>query len=303
MTFPEPDTRTAQFHVHRTHLTRIAQRMLGSTMEADDAVQEAWLRFNRVEISQIANPAAWLTQVITRICLDTLRARRRFDNNIEFDTEQSLETERVVDGLSHDIELGPLDQLLLAESLGLALQVVIQQLTLGERIAFVLHDLFDLPFDEIAPIMSRSPAAARQLASRGRRRIHHATAVPNEELLLQRNVVDAFLEATRNGDIDALLTLLDSEVEVQSDAEALPPGVAPNARGAQIVARRALQGAGQGHDAIPVLVNGKVGIAVAPAGRLVSVLTLQIVRGRITAIDVVAEHTRLHALQIGLLPY
>lgn len=298
--------RTAQFEARRAQLTRMAQHLLGSTLEADDAVQEAWLRFSRTEPAHILNSAAWLNTVVTRICLDLLRARKRTGEteiDADQDLESELEIESAVDALSgrwasDSTAADPLDQLVLAESLGMALQVVVQHLAPAERIAFVLHDVFDLPFEAVGPIIGRSSTAARQLASRGRRRIHRAPSVSDDALSAQRNVVDAFLDASRKGDFEALLSLLDADVELHTAAA----GVPVRTQGADMIARRALQGAGESHAAVPILVDGQAGLAVLHEGRLRSVFVFQISRGRIQRIDIVADPARLGSLQLSLLP-
>jgi len=199
-----------RFQEHRGHLRAVAYRMLGSLTEADDAVQEAWLRLSRTDTSDVENLGAWLTTVVARVCLNILQSRRSR-------REEPLDTFVPDPVVSRDDEVGPEDQALLADSVGLALLVVLETLTPAERLAFVLHDMFDVPFDEIAPIVGRSPEAARQLASRARRRVEGAAPVPDPDLHRQREVVDAFLAATRSGDFDALLSVLDPDVVLRAD--------------------------------------------------------------------------------------
>src|SRR5438477_6456939 len=214
----EQDWLAQRFEDNRTHLTAVAYRMLGSFSEADDAVQESWLRLSRSGASGVENLGGWLTTVVARVCLDMLRSRQsRREEPLNAPMSESI--------ASREAGIDPEQEALLAESVGLALLVVLETLAPAERLAFVLHDMFAVPFDEIAPIVGRSPTAARQLASRARRRVQGKATVPNADLTLQREVVDAFLAASRGGNFDALLALLDPDVVVRIDYGAVPAGV------------------------------------------------------------------------------
>ena len=287
----ERDWLAERFEAHRTHLRAVAYRMLGSLSEADDAVQESWLRLSRADTSDIANLGGWLTTVVARVCLDLLRTRtaRR---------EESLRTDGPAPIVSRAAGSDPEDEALLAESVGLALLVVLDTLAPAERLAFVLHDLFAVPFDEIAAIVGRSPTAARQLASRARRRVRGAATAPDADLTRQRAVVDAFLAASRGGDFDALLAMLDPDVVFRADGAAVEMGGSREVRGALAVAT---QFAGRALLARPALVNGAVGVIVAPRGQLFLVLRLTITRGKIVAIDALADPARLGQLDLAVL--
>src|SRR6266511_1928522 len=275
-----------QFELHRTHLRAVAYRILGSLNEADDAVQESWLRLLRSDHASLENLRAWLTTVVARVCLDMLRARREEPGGL-----------RVPDPILNDIdELDPEQQLLLAGSVGLALQVVLETLGPAERIAFVLHDVFAIPFDEIAPIVGRSEAAARQLASRARRRVQGASTVPDPDLTRQRKVVDAFFAAARDGDFDALVAVLDPDVVLRSDGGVTRPAATVVVHGAAAVARQALTFARLSPFVRPALVNGVAGVVVAPRGRPYSVMGFTVRGGRIVAIDGLADPERLRRL-------
>jgi RNA polymerase sigma factor (sigma-70 family) len=283
-----------RFEAHRSHLRRVAYRMLGSLSEADDAVQEAWLRLNRADTSGVENLGGWLTTVVARMCLDMLRSRKSR-------REEPLGTHASQPMMSREDGIDPEHEVLLADSVGLALLVVLETLTPAERVAFVLHDMFDLPFDEIAPIVGRSPIAARQLASRARRRVQGAPTVPEADLTRQRDVVDAFLAASRGGDFNALLAVLDPDVMLRADRGAVPSGVSREVHGAPAVAKGALAFSGRARFAQVALVNGAVGIVVAPRGRLLLVLGFTITRGRIVEVDVVADPERLRQLDLAVL--
>src|SRR5687768_13933343 len=248
-----------QFEAHRDHLQRVAYRMLGSTGEADDAVQEAWLRLSRAEAAGIDNLGGWLTTVVARVCLDTLRSRKsRREEPLDGEPEPAAGYQRTAD---------PEREAELADNVGLALLVVLETLAPAERVAFVLHDMFDLPFDKIAPIVGRSPTAARQLASRARRRVQGAqgaVTVPDADLTRQRKVVDAFLAASRGGDLDALLAVLDPDVVLRADRAAVHTGASKEVRGAAAVADTF---SGRARAAQPALVNGAVGLVWGPRGR------------------------------------
>src|SRR5512138_1383722 len=226
---------TEQFEVQRPHLRAVAYRMLGSLSEADDAVQEAWLRLSRSDTSGVENLGGWLTVVVARVCLDILRSRKAR-------REEPLDTHVPEPNVSRQNETSPEQEALLADSVGLALLVVLDTLAPAERLAFVLHDMFAVSFDEIAPIVGRSPMAARQLASRARRRVQGADTVRDRDLARQREVVEAFLAAARGGDFEALLAVLDPDVVARADRAAVPPESALEARGAAAVAKRALTG-------------------------------------------------------------
>jgi RNA polymerase sigma-70 factor (ECF subfamily) len=266
--------------------------MLGSRSEADDAVQEAWLRLSRSEATGVENVGGWLTTVVARVCLDRLRSRKSR-------REESFGAE-VPEPVAHGAHgSDPEQEALLADSVGLALLVVLQTLAPAERVAFVLHDLFAVPFEEIAPVVGRSPTAARQLASRARRRVQGAATPSETDLARQREVVEAFMAASRGGDFEALLAVLDPDVELRADRAVVPAGMTTEARGAAAVAKRAL--AGHSRFAQVALVNGAVGIVVAPRGRLRVVLAFRIVGGRIVEIDVVGDPERLRRLELGVL--
>jgi RNA polymerase sigma factor (sigma-70 family) len=277
-----------RFEASRPHLRGVAYRMLGSLSEADDAIQEAWLRLSRSDTQDIGNLKGWLTTVVARICLDMLRSRksRREEPMGRHVPEPAASPETTE------------QEALLADSVGLALLVVLQALAPAERIAFVLHDMFDVPFDEVAPIVGRSPAAARQLASRARRRVQGADQVPEADVTGQKKVVDAFLAASRGGDFEALLTLLDPEVVFRADLTAVRMGGTAEIRGAAAVAK-SFQGRAQA--ARSALVDGAVGAVVAPNGRLMLVLRVTIANEKIAGIDAVADPERLDRLELAVL--
>jgi RNA polymerase sigma-70 factor, ECF subfamily len=279
-----------RFEAERRHLRAVAYRMLGSVTEADDAVQEAWFRLNRSDTSGIENLGGWLTTVVARVCLSMLRARKGRQ-------EEALGPYFPEPIVSHDDELDPEQEALLADSVGLALLVVLEKLTPAERLAFVLHDMFAVPFDEIAPIVGRSPDAARQLASRARHRVRGAP-VPDADLSQQREVVDAFLAASRDGDFDALLAVLDPNVVLRAD-RAVPAGAPTEYHGARVVAERALLFRELAPWAHPVLVNGAVGGVVAPHGQPFSILAFTVTSGKIAEIDVVADPERIRQLDLA----
>ncbi|WP_437685198.1 sigma-70 family RNA polymerase sigma factor [Sorangium sp. So ce176] len=282
-----------QFNRSRSHLRGVAFRMLGSAHEAEDAVQEVWLRASRVDASAVGNVTGWLTTIVGRVCLDMLRSRRRRREELT----ELADLDRVV---AHDDATGPEDEAALADAVGLALLVVLDTLGPAERIAFVLHDLFAVPFNEIAEIVERSPAAAKKLASRARHRVHGVAAAPAADLARQREVVEAFLAAARAGDLSALLAVLAPDIVRRADRVALRGGVETEVRGARRVAEETVTNAGRARFARPVLVNGALGIAVAPRGRLQLVLEVAIHGGRIAAIDVIGDPTRLRQLQLAV---
>jgi RNA polymerase sigma factor (sigma-70 family) len=282
---------TQRFETHRPHLRAVAYRMLGSLTEADDAVQEAWLRLDRTDTDDVENLGGWLTTVVARVSLNMLRSRRTR-------REEPLgvrEPEPIVDRLDG---VDPEHEALLADSVGLALLVVLETLSPPERLAFVLHDMFAVPFDEIAPIVGRSPAAARQLASRARRRVRGAAPVPDVDLARQREVVDAFLAAAREGDFDALVALLDPEIVLRVDR-----GTARSmeVRGLEAVSEQVRTFAPLVQAGRPVLVNGAPGVVVAPRERPLAVAAFTVARGRIVEIDVLADPDRVRELDLTML--
>jgi len=287
----EHDWLAKQFEAERTHLRAVAYRMLGSLTEAEDAVQESWLHLSRSDTSGVENLGGWLTTVIARICLDMLRSRssRR---------EEPLEASVPEPITSREGGIDPEQEALLADSVGLALLVVLDTLNPAERLAFVLHDIFAMPFDEIAPIVERSPTAARQLASRARRRVRGGAMTKDADLTYQREVVDAFLAASHGGNFDALLAVLDPDVVFRYDPTAVPAGASREVRGAPAVAR---QFSGRAQGARPALVNGSVGLVVARHGRLFLVLNLTVAHGKIVEINVVADPERLRQLDLAVL--
>jgi len=276
-----------QFEENRGRLRAVAYRMLGSASEADDAVQEAWLRLSRSGPAAIENLGGWLTTVVARVCRDTLRSR-------------SSRREDALDARTPEAAAGdPEQEALLADSVGLALLVVLDRLTPAERIAFVLHDMFDMSFDEIAPIVGRSPAAARQLASRARRRVRGAETPAQADLNRQRQVVDAFLSALRAGDFDSLVAVLDPEVVVRIDEAAARPGAPREIHGAQAWAKGAIAFAQLAGSLQQMLVDGTVGLVYAPGGRLSRVLRFTIANGKIVTADIVADPARLRDLHLA----
>jgi RNA polymerase sigma factor (sigma-70 family) len=290
----ERDWLTERFEEHRTHLRAVAYRMLGSLSEADDAVQEAWLRLGRTDTSDVHNLGGWLTTVVARVCLDMLRARtsRR---------EEPLGVHVPEPIVSPEDGLDPEQQALLAEGVGLALLVVLETLGPAERLAFVLHDMFGMPFEEIAAIVGRSPTAARQLASRARRRVQGSAPVPDADLGQQRAVVDAFFAAARAGDFQALVAVLDPDVVVRADFGAMPGSPSRELRGARAVAEQALVFARMSPFLRPALVNGAAGAVVAPHGRPFSVMGFTVRDGRIVEIDILADPERLRRLDLAIL--
>jgi RNA polymerase sigma factor (sigma-70 family) len=290
----DSDRLAARFEAHRSHLRGVAYRMLGSLSEADDAVQEAWLRFSRADTRNVENLAGWLTRVVSRVCLDMLRTRtsRREDPLPPYGPEP---------GASGEPETGPEHEVVLASSVGLALLVVLDRLGPAERVAFVLHDLFAVPFDEIAPVVDRTPTAAKKLASRARRRVQGTTAIPDADLSRHRHVVDAFLAASRAGDVNGLLAVLAPDVVRRADRVALPAGVATEVRGAGAVAEESRTNMERAQFAELALVDGAPGLVVAPHGQLMVALRLTIRDERIAEIDVVADPRRLQRLDLAVL--
>jgi RNA polymerase sigma factor (sigma-70 family) len=287
------DALAEQFEANRAHLRAVAYRMLGSPSEADDAVQEAWLRLSRADTSGVVNLGGWLTTVVARVCLDMLRSREsRREEPLDMDAGASEPIDSEQPGID------PEQEVVLADSVGLALLVVLETLAPAERLAFVLHDMFDVPFEEIASIVGRSPTAARQLASRARRRVRGAATDSDADLSGQRKVVDAFLAASRTGDFDALLALLDPEVVYRADSAAVAVGSASEVHGATEVAK---QFAGRAQVARPALVNGAVGLVWAPGGQPRVAFSITITKGKIVAIDLVADPERLRQLDLKIL--
>ena len=291
---PGDNDRTERFEEHRAHLRAVAYRMLGSFSEADDAVQEAWVRYSRTDTADVENLRAWLTTVVSRVSLNMLRARR-------------TRREEPVGPHMPDLVLDrpgaadPEHEAILADSVGVALLVVLDTLTPAERLAFVLHDIFAVPFDEIAPIVERSPEAARQLASRARRRIQGEPTVPDADIGRQREVVDAFLAAARHGDFEALLAVLDPDVVVRADEGGVPAGAGGPVRGAEAVARRAMAFADLGLLTQPALVNGVAGAVTTRDGVAFSVGAFTVRGGKIVALDILADPDRLRELDLTVL--
>lgn len=283
-----------QFEENRGHLRGVAYRMLGSLSDAEDAVQESWLRLSRNGADGIDNLGGWLTTVVARVCLDMLRSRQ---SKREESLEPPTGTEPPVQPRART---DPEREAVLADSVGLALLVVLDRLDPAERLAFVLHDMFDLPFEEIAGIVGRSEAAARQLASRARRRVRGADPTTGETIGRQRRVVDAFLAALRAGDVPRLVSLLDPEFSVRADAFAAA-GLPRDIHGAENWAKQAVQTARGAKFASPALIDGSVGLVIAPRGRLFRVLRLTIAGDRIAAMEVIGDPERLHQLELGVL--
>ena len=291
----EHDWLAEKFEENRGHLRAVAYRMLGSANEADDAVQEAWLRLSRSDTGTIENLGGWLTTVVSRICLDMLRSRTSRK-------EEALESEAVAPAVKGERRRNPEQETLLADSIGAALLIVLDRLDPAERLAFVLHDMFAVSFEEIASIVGRSPDAARQLASRARRRVQGAPAVPKSKFLEQRRVVDAFLDALRHGDFEGLMAVLDPDVVVRVDEAAARPGAPREIHGARNWAKGAIAFSRQLPGAIqPMLVNGEVGLVWSPGGRLFRVLRFSFDDGRIATVDVIADPARLREFDLAVL--
>ena len=283
-----------RFEENRGHLRAVAYRMLGSLSEADDAVQEAWLRLIRSPASGIENLGGWLTTVVARVCLDMLRSRKsRREESIDTHMAEPIANSRPGDD--------PEQEALLADSVGLALLVVLDRLTPAERLAFVLHDMFAVPFEEIATIVGRTPSAARQLANRARRRVQGASTVSGTDLTQQREVVSAFLAALRAGDFEGVVAVLDPDVVVRVDEAAARPGAPREIRGARNWAKGAVAFSHMARFVQPALMNGSVGLVWAPRGRLLRALSLTITRGKIARVDVIADPARLRELDLAIL--
>jgi len=281
-----------RFEEHRTHLRAVAYRILGSTSDADDAVQEAWLRLARSDSSQVENLGGWLTTVVARVSLNMLQSRKARRE----DPAGSHLPEEIAGGAE---TAGPEHQAVLADSVGLALLVVLDTLAPAERLAFVLHDMFAMPFEEIAPIVERSPAATRQLASRARRRVQGADTAPDADLTRRREVIQAFLAASRNGDLGALVAVLDPDVVVRADHAVVRTGAEPEVRGADAVAAMFF---GRARAAKLALINGITGVVWAVGGRPRVVFNFTLSGGKITAIDLLGDPGTLAQLDVVPLP-
>ena len=284
----DSDWQTEEFERQRDQLRAVAYRMLGSRSEAEDAVQEAWLRLSRSETGAVENLGGWLTTVVARVCLDMLRARR----SRREDYVGTWLPEPIV-----SVEDGPEDEAVLADSVGLAMLVVLETLSPAERLAFVLHDMFGMPFEEIASIVDRSEAATRQLASRARRRVRGATPRTDPDLREQRRVIDAFLAASRAGNFEALLEVLDPDVVFRIDAGGIAPRARPPVEGAEAVARQVLsRGSRFAPFARPAVVNGNAGLVIVPGNRPFAVVGFTIAEGRIATIDLIADPAKLGSI-------
>jgi RNA polymerase sigma factor (sigma-70 family) len=291
----ENEWMAGRFEEHRAHLRAVAYRMLGSLTEADDAVQEAWLRLSRSGAGEVENLGGWLTTIVARVCLNMLRARNaRREDSFGVHVPDPV--------ISPDGELQPEEEALLADSVGLALLVVLDTLTPAERLAFVLHDVFELPFEEIAPMVGRTAVAARQLASRARRRVKGANVpVPDPDLARQREVVDAFFLAARGGDFDGLVALLDPDVVLRGDFGARRPTASKVVHGAAAVARQALLFARPAALLRSALVNGAAGVVVTVGGRPTAVMGFTVAEGKIVEIDAIADPERVRRIAAAVL--
>jgi RNA polymerase sigma-70 factor (ECF subfamily) len=287
-----------QFETHRPHLRAVAYRMLGSLTDADDAVQDTWLRVSRAGANDVQNLGGWLTTIVARVSLNMLRAR-----NARREAALAEHLDRLPDPvISPDGLLQPDDQAVLADSVSLALLVVLETLSPAERLAFVLHDMFGLPFGEIAPMVDRSPAAARQLASRARRRVKGVEIpTPDHDLARQREVVEAFFRAARGGDFDALVAALDPDVVLRSDFGGRRPAAPKITRGAPAVAQQALIGALPGAELHPALVNGAAGVVVTVRGRPFAIMGFTVTNGKIIEIDAIADPERVQRIAAAVL--
>ena len=283
-----------QFEENRGHLRAVAFRMLGSLPEAEDAVQEAWLRLNRSDADEVQNLSAWLTTVVARVCLDALRSRK-------LRREEALDTQVSEPTPIKQKAKNPEEEALLADSVGVALLVVLERLSPAERLAFVLHDLFGSSFEEIAGVLGRTPEATRQLASRARKRVQGASEVERDALAKKRRVVDAFVTALRAGDYEGLIAVLDPDVVVRIDAASAFAGKAVEIHGAEKWARGAIaftQTAGALH---PMLVDGELGLVHAPGGKLTRIARVNIADGRIREVEIVGEQHKLQAANLQVL--
>jgi RNA polymerase sigma-70 factor (ECF subfamily) len=304
----DSDALAAAFEEHRDHLRAVAYRLLGSMTDADDAVQDTWLRLTGADTSEVGNLGGWLTTVVARVSLNMLRSRRRRHEEPVGDSWPGAAEAAARDGAGGGRTAGraadPEDEAVLADSVGLALLVVLDTLTPAERLAFVLHDMFAMPFTEVAGVLGRSTEATRQLASRARRRVRGAPSPDRvADLARQREVTTAFLAAARGGDFSALVALLDSDVTLTADAGAAPSGRAMRLQGVELVSRGAVASSVRAADSQLALVNGDVGVVFAPAGRLRIVLAFTVSPARrITTIDVIADPDRLRRLRLAVLP-
>jgi len=276
-----------RFEEERARLTSIASRMLGSASDADDAVQEAWIRLSRSDVESIEHLSSWLTTVLSRVCLNILQARRSRP-------ESPLDADWLDDPLDDSPESDPEQEALLADSIGLALTIMLDRLSPSERVAFVLHDIFGIPFEEIAPILGRNDAAARKLASRARQRVRVQDGDQATNQVRQANLVEAFLAAARQGDFDRLVAVLDPDVVLRADRTTVAMGAPAEARGAIPVARFCRRA----HGAVPALVNGEAAVAWAPDGKVRVLFTFTTAGAKITAIDLIADPERLLELDL-----
>jgi RNA polymerase sigma-70 factor (ECF subfamily) len=287
----EHDWLAEQFAEHRTRLRAVAYRMLGSVAEADDAVQDAWLRASRADTTAVENPGGWLTTVVARVCLNVLRSReQRREDPLDVHVPDPI--------VSPESGIDPEHEALLADSVGLALLVVLETLSPAERLAFVLHDMFAVPFEDIAPMIERSPAATRQLASRARRRIQGQAPTPDPDVTRQRDVVNAFFAASRNGDFEALVAVLDPDVVLRSDGGPTRAGLTFVLQGAHRVTEQALASGRLSPFVHPALINGAAGVVVAANGRPLFVMAFTVTSGKIAAIDVLADPERVRKLAL-----
>ena len=292
---PEQEWLADKFEENRGHLRAVAYRMLGSLHEADDAVQEAWLRLSRSDAGTIENLGGWLTTVVSRVCLDMLRSRSSRK-------EEALDAQLAEPVAIREGQKDPEQETLMADSIGAALLIVLDRLDPAERLAFVLHDMFAVSFDEIASILGRSPEAARQLASRARRRVQGAPAVPKTSLMEQRRIVDAFLDALRRRDFEGLVAVLDPEIVVRIDEAAARPGAPREIHGAENWAKGAIAFSRQLAGAVqPMLVNGEVGLVWAPGGHVFRLLRFSFADGKITTAEVIADPARLREFDLAVL--
>jgi RNA polymerase sigma-70 factor (ECF subfamily) len=287
------DALAARFEEHRPHLKAVAYRMLGSLNESDDAVQEAWIRLSRSDTSDVVNLGGWLTTVVGRVCLDMLRTRQSRREEPLTPTQDTHVPDPVV---SWGDVVDPEQEVLLADSVGLALLVVLETLAPVERLAFVLHDMFAVPFDEIAPIVERTPAATRQLASRARRRVQGSAPTPDNDPVRQREVVGAFLAAARGGDFDALLELLDPDVVLRADTGEVASGLSKLVRGAAVVAGQAAMFSKGAPTAQLAFVNGRIGLVGLPDGEVATVMEFTIKNGKIVELNILANRARLRVV-------
>lgn len=294
MTKGEFDWLAEQFEASRSHLQGVAYRMLGSLNEAEDAVQETWIRFSRANICDVENQRGWLTTVTARVCIDMLRSRkiRREENLVPEFSEVRANGARWLD---------PEQEMIMADSVGLALLVVLDTLTPAERLAFVLHDMFGVPFDEVGAIVGRSQVAAKKLASRGRRRVQGTTTVGRADLTRHRKVVETYLAASRAGDLNALLAVLGSDVVRRADKNAIPPGSKLEIHGIDAVSREVLTNSGLARFARIAMVDGAVGLILAVRRQVVVTLRFTIEEEKITEINVIADPIRLRRLNFGVL--